>query len=357
MKWLYLIFQRSIQYCKKSKILFALFAVGTIINAIMVCYLYGNLLPAIFNRQSNDIKMYRTYQLGFDSDHSDTTKNYENLNKLITTDLFESVILRSSILISGERVSTIYYGDYPVIYLSGEHRLPQYGEIIIPKLYSSYSSGDCISINDTMFRVVSEHGGDDYFISYDSYREIVDLDIEEEAIPKTRRVNLISRERYIENDDEALKSIEELFPDYFIVRPHGENNDRIGTQHGVIQLLVSFIVSIVSFMFLLVYLLDTGLKENIISRIVGANKITLSSLVFCEGLSLTIIFSSIGILLHLALTPLVFSKLNVIDGILYTKKDYVYISLFIFVLSFVVVFFFTRKYTSISPLKDRRKVN
>jgi len=64
MKTLYILGSRISQYYKKNKLLFLLFLLGGILNAVSMIYCYGNLLPYIRDRASMDLK-YRDYTVSF----------------------------------------------------------------------------------------------------------------------------------------------------------------------------------------------------------------------------------------------------------------------------------------------------
>ena len=342
MKFIYLITHRIAHYYKKNKCIFVLFVAGAIINAVMVCYLYGNLLPTIYNRHSTDARMYRTYQFSL-SDEAAYRNETELLDSLIDTGLFEAVITRTWTQTSDESFNSVYYGSISLIILTGENRLPVGNEIIVPKLYSPYSTGDTIRINDEEYRVISEHGSNSYYVSYESFIKFRNNSV------NTQFVDMVSFERYIENDDPVIKAFESIIPDAHFERPHGDFYDRINAAQGIIQILMSFLISMISFMFLFRFLLDSGIKENAVSRISGATKTKISIQVFFEGVLLTSVATIIGMLLHWILSPSVFNKLNIVDGIEYLLVDYFSILLFILTLTAFVDFVFTRKYSNISP--------
>ena len=101
--------------------------------------------------------------------------------------------------------------------------------------------------------------------------------------------------------------------------------------------------------------MDSGSEENVASRIVGATKRKLRRLVYLEGLGLTAAGSLTGILLHKILTPVLFSKLNVIDGVEYSVLDYLNVFVIILLLSSLIVFIFTRKYVDVSLAAVRQR--
>lgn len=355
MKKLYLIAQRLRQYYRNNKFIFVLFLFGTVLNAIMTSYLYGNLLPSIYNRRSKEATMYRTYQLSMSSAELQPDEKYKKIDELIETGLFDTVILRALFgPFSNESLNTVYYGTYPLTVLKGERGSLQDREIAVPKPYSAYNLNDIININGEDFKVVAEHGNDGFFISRDSYLQLIDKTSGTAGDPVTVRLELITHDRYVESDDVAVRAFEDILPGAFYARPHGDFYDYIGTSVGRRQLLVSFVVSAVSFAFLFGFMIESAMKENTVSRVVGATRTGLSALVFCEGIVLTSFSTIAGLLIHWFLSPTLFSRLNLVGGLVYELTDYLCIFAVIFTLNTLIMLYYTLKYSRVAPVEARR---
>lgn len=109
-KTITLVLSRIRQYAVKNKIVFILFIIGGVLNSVIFIYLYGNLRPVMRNYNSTDY-YYRRYEVIFswqDMEAPDGSiggciiispdKNYiteEDIDKLIDTGLFESIVLES----------------------------------------------------------------------------------------------------------------------------------------------------------------------------------------------------------------------------------------------------------------------
>ncbi|MBQ9891309.1 MAG: ABC transporter permease [Firmicutes bacterium] len=350
MKTVFLVLQRLKQYCKQDKWIFILFVIGAIINSVMVCYLYGNFIPSISRRNSSNIHMYREYQFSFDPNAESSKEDKEVLNSLIDTDLFESLLQGLYLPENrGYALSTVYYGDYPLVILNGENRSVVDKEIIVPKIGFDYSVDDKINIDGKEFSVIGIHGSTEFFISKSAFEEI--RDNHKNDCPYF--VTAVSKERYIENDDAVIRAFEAIIPDQHFERPIGDAFDRSDTFFASMQIIISFTISSVSFLFLFRFLLDSGQKENAVSRIVGAKRNTISAMVFLEGILLTSAGTAVGIILHKILTPVLFSKLNVIEGIQYNITDYLSIFIIVLMLSIIIILLFTIAFTNRSFIKAR----
>ena len=62
----------------------------------------------------------------------------------------------------------------------------------------------------------------------------------------------------------------------------------------------------------------------------------------------------LGIILHIALTPVLFKKLNVNDRIVYSVSDYSLILALMVAISAVIILFFIRRLTKVSPIEAKR---
>ena len=123
----------------------------------------------------------------------------------------------------------------------------------------------------------------------------------------------------------------------------------------IILLCACFSLAVISFMFLLKHMLDSIMDETAISLIVGASKIRIFLISFCEIMFFSLVNSAIGILLHKLLYNSFFSKINKITTTVYLTSDYLYIYLIFNLLCAVISIFLLMRYAMLTPREARRR--
>lgn len=348
MKFLYLVLNRLAQYFRKNKLIFILFFLGGIINTLVFCYLYGNMLPAVRNRNSHEIQ-YRQYTVYAEADPFNNT-----ISSLIRSGLFESIAIGHREISSADNdVQTartdffsVLSGDVPSVRVKGKITVPCKNEIIVPSEYSA-SIGDTLTFFGQDFIVVGQHTGDEFYISNEMYNKF---------IGKTDTIYSVSFEHYSHGSDPAEELLNNTFQGSIIRTPTlFDLTDRNNSFSQLIMICLCYLVSSLSFAFLFSYMLESGMDENIVSIISGASGLTISVMVFWEGALLTTLSAIVGLVIHFLLSPVFFNKINMSSDIRYTMPDYIIIFALLFAMSVLIILIFSRKYARLSPVQARHK--
>lgn len=348
MKFLYLFKKRLVQYYLNNKGIFLLFILGGIINGLVFAYLYGNLLPAVNNRDSQQI-YYREYTVRF--------QEHRNVNELLSSTeiLNESSLLQSVVLCHQVEQHAIYptlifasvTDEPPVIRMKGNVVFSGTGQVIVPSNCPS-TVGDLLDLPCGEFTVIGQHTGEEYYITC--------KDFQQKQLPVTN-LYVVARDRQNFSDDAVAQVLQEMFPGDAIKTPKiWELSDRNASQEELTFMCLCFAVATVSFMFLLLYVLDSGMDENIVSMIVGASKTSLTVMIYWEGLLLSSTANALGLVLHWVLYEPIFSKINVSDSLVYSLRDYIVIFLMMFVITVVILAAFLGRYAKMSPIKARQTI-
>ena len=95
-----------------------------------------------------------------------------------------------------------------------------------------------------------------------------------------------------------------------------------------------YALSLFSFMFLMKYMMETSIKENVIYGILGASKNRITGLLLLDNVCFSAFTAAAGILLHIGLKDVFFDKVSVKSEIplTYLWSDY----LLLFLLSVVI---------------------
>ncbi len=349
MKTLYLICSHIRQYIIKNRAVFALFLVGGIVNAIVFCYLYGNLLPSVRNKDSVEI-YYRQYRVVIRDYYDESVifpeEEYsaflEGIRTVSSSDLFESVVRATSL--KNKEICAMEKGEPPVVKVKGSIRTPVGDEVIVP-IDNRHAVGEKIMLFDRELTVIGQHTTQEYYVS----RETLD------SIGQSIKVFAISYTHYDPQNDLPEKMLQETFPGGFVKTPSiYVMIDNSESTTNMISMCVCYLIASIAFMSLFKYLLESMSAERIISSMVGATQSHLAVMTFWEGTILTCAASLAGIALHRILTPVLFDKINMTENMTYTIGDYSYIFLVLMVLSLLVTFFFTLKYSKKTFLEALR---
>ena len=321
MKTIVLSFNRIRRYFMKNKALFVLFIFGGILNSLVFCYLYGNLLPMVQDRNSTE-QYFRQYEVRLDDPHEfDST-----LKLLKDTGLFESISLGNIYAEEAEEAAGFYKAYFqlavacndtlPVVKRSGTISIPEGNEIVYAgSVFKSEKVGDKIDIGGETFIIKGIQTSNQHYISREMFEKMF--------AGQVTRVYAVSTENYVGRYDKPAAVLEQLFPDGSINGPTGA---RLASKNNSIVMLISicvcYLISAAAFASLLLYLMESCADENIISMIVGASKRTVGIMSFCEGVVLAFLSGILGVLLHIALTPVLFGKININESIAYTAGDY-----------------------------------
>ncbi len=382
MKTLFLIIQRMKQYVLKNKLIFALFVISSILCSVVVTYFYGNTMLSMQNRSADD-PSYRKYFVTFlGYGYVDNTdENYDPTlapeltpimydGELDGNELFESVIVghdlgESSVIQHGDKVVlSCTYGEAPLMPLRGTLEFTDKYQVIIPDCVS-YDVGETIELAGHEFTVIGQNSyynaindEEAYYIPYETFKE---LGFE------TTRIWAYTKERYAgtgveigEKDGPIYELLSETFPTgsadargYH--RVSLDESAEAAMRRDIYPVFASYALSVVAFMFLLQYLLDSVMDETIISVIVGAKKSKLTFMIFCETFFLCAVTSALGIAIHKLFYGSFFTAINISPELTYTAGDYLTIYLSMLAISIIVVIPFLYKYMTLSPIEARRE--
>ncbi len=341
MKILILMLNRLKQYYFRNKLLFVLFVLGGALNAISVAYCYGNLVPAVRDRNTTNLD-YRSYTVSF----ANQPAAMEDIARLEENPLIEACTYTN-----GNRVY-VYDKNYLGECLGGTDQLTAPDQALVSNPADT-AIGSMIRVETEKFQVVglvSNGNGGDIFITEEAFTA---LGFTENIV----RVRIIAAQRQSSENDAVVALIQEVFPYHTEIsgRHVMLNATEASLSHQFMGLItINAFLAAVSFAFLLRYLIDSLMGETAVSVIVGATSAKMGTLVLWEAMLLSFSSAGIGLLLHKLLYTPVFSKLNMTGTITYGAEDYWLMLLLFVVLSVITAVPIMWRYLRVSPVTARK---
>ena len=353
MKFIFQIVSRMSQYFQKNKLIFTLFILGGIINAIVLTYSYGNLVRVVLNRDSGD-PAYRRYTIQF----KETPASLTDIAPLLSDPLMESVMPGCALTPEqagfgggGFYYLYVYHDAYPLNIIAGTNQFTGSDQILAP-INCMKKIGDTVTLLGRTFTIIGKvQGIDDYYTSWEAMEEIGMGD----SIVK---ILAVSAQRQAYGPDKVTKLIDAKLPHRSSISDENDRSTKKAIEDSsseIIEILAAYLVAALSYIFLLRHLVDSMMVENIISQIVGASKVSVVVLIFWEIMVLVLFANGIGLLLHGLLYQPVFSAINISQDLQYYLGDYLRIILLILVASLLVSIPLAISYIKKTPVEARRK--
>ena len=367
MKLCLIIQSRIKQYWAHHRLIISLFLLGGIMSSVVFCYFYGNSLKLMKFLTSND-PHYRTYEIWLSDEFSpniprpDFEIGYSDIEKLANNKLVESVQVEAFFsqfadgrnVIEGDsafgtgRISAFWDNKTELMMINGSSDFNAEPNGVVVPDNSSAIPGDVIRINGRELKVIGKNKAPSYFVSYEVFQTIAEVD----------HALIISKDRLNLEDDPLRTVLEDTFPQCLIETPLARQRsyEKRAVEEMIIVICPVYLVSLISFMYLLRYLMDTTTSMVAVSRIVGARKWQIFGLCLAEALFLCCLGIAVGIGIHIVLYDAVFVHLNALTDLVYRPVDYCIVFAWMMLLSTAVAMFFVRKYALMPPIALRRQV-
>lgn len=318
MKKIYLIFANISSHFCSSKLIFFVFMCSSVVCSLSFLYCYGNMIGYIQQRSSQE-RYWREYQVDLES--YDNIEEVMDKLKNINNDYIEDIALCSRLNNSDEATlyaslteSNKWSAKSGRVSFSDAELSDGANRIIVPSTYKSEKS--TLNLNNTDYQIIGMHS------SYTEYR-IPLKNFLENGYRADFATIIASQVPTNEINRLITSEIRSQFPDDYIYTAYLYINAEMKKMPSeVLMLTLMYGISILSFIFLLRYMVEKTYKDLIVYSIVGASKGDLSVFVLIEAFILSSITTLLAILLHSSLYDVVFSKINYADSIYYTFKDY-----------------------------------
>lgn len=356
MKTLRLVFSRIGTYFSRNKTIFVLYIVGMIVCVITLIFLYGNFMSSKSGIYKNEFSC-RSVRVYFRNPVTLTNNDIEEFQNFYMDGKIQEIQLSAVLDKNGNDsfdfcTEDIYEGEgtQPAMcYIDGDPDIDPDDYIIVdsylnnnndmmanpkPNLFSNdqlkqsvaaapKDKNGSIRIQGEDFNIVENITSDNYVIPIEKYMSsnirtcymhiYTDSIWSEFAI--TEYVNYL---KAVFDDANYSYSIYDPLPFY-----QDLNNQNI---QNIQMLMVVFGCTMLSFMFLLKYLMDCARYENGILMMVGAKRTHILLMNFLENIILTLFCIIAASLIHIGLYSVFFSKINIFEKLEYYPQDYVIIA-------------------------------
>lgn len=333
-KFFSLEWSRISQYYKNNRFIFILFLVSSIICTTSFAYLYGNYISSIRLR-NDESRMYRRYSVYFDNvsgegNAAEAEFSYDDIvSRLSGLDfpLEDGLVICTVTDNFVYDLAACFTGQPALLPVSGRCKFTEEelekGEkvIIIPHVFARQPDGldkenDTWTLGGETFRIIGRHAGEEIYIPPETFKKL------NHAI---YCIDLYAKQKAQNTAEDAgrQQNLQALFPRQEVASSFV--NVEMWQQYFPIELAMICLVyglSMFSYMFLMKYMMETSIRENVIYGFVGASKNKMTALLLIDNICFSVVTVSAGLLLHLGLKEAFFDKVSVSENIYYTAADY-----------------------------------
>ncbi len=387
MKTLRLAFSRIYTYFLENKIIFILYFIGVVACVVFMLFFYGNVLNSKTGQTQYDDLKFKTYYVSFATPTEITPETLEKLKDFQIEYDIQDIRLGAILDLDGNNIEfsdnseAMQYFHHKVNPNEEEEFVSVYVETFInnntnilknidSQLFTddelkqnvaiSSNTEESIKIKGQDFKIIKTIPKNtdgiydmketpDYYIPADAYFQ---------SGIKTRQITIYVAEPFSQSMMYNYGYfLHEIFNTKYNPLTDADGSyDCVGIPSSVYaseygdrvsqyqSIMAVFAVSILSFMFLLKYLMDSCRRENSILMMVGAKKIRILATAFIENTILTLSGTIIATLIHITLYDCLFSKINLYKNVVYSIEDYLLIAFIVLVLSTIVQIPFTISY-------------
>lgn len=370
MKILQLVFSRIRFYITSNVLIFVMFALGCIVCSVSFLYFYGNVVSAkrITGADEDSLKYYElalNQPLSFNDIKS---------NELLNSKEIDNVVLDTNLSMKdipflkdknynfengGFVISTSLKNVSPV-QMEGRTEFNKNeiesgaNVVIIPGDTAFYNmkSGNKIILKEQEYEIVGMSIS--FFEFYITPKAFEKAGYEVNSIFFTFSKSVSEAE-----NKEIIKKISQEFPSAKIVfSPADVYNSTKAKAPGEYTIIgVIFVISILSFMFLMKFMMDKSSFELITYSIVGASKKKTVLILLLTNVIISTGFAIIASLIHYMLYNSFFVKLNIYDNISYYINDYIFCGAAIILLSCLTSLPFVINTARSSIIRNKNKYN
>lgn len=320
---LYLSIRRLRLYFKENVLVSTLFIISGVLCVLTFLVLYGQYMP--YMRVNSDMNMsYRYFYFLL----KEPSSNYSALNEIFPTYNLESLMITTSETSSQEEIGfnipvCTYLSDTPFV---TEQLIPSHyrssfsienNSILIGQNYMNLKNGDVIKLKKSEYTITGRWNGIFLMVN-----PVVFTNSFLFSSITLRTSNLLSY-------DETQQLIEWVYQEYPVIdsrTPLDARQKAFGeTPVSVMVMILFYVISLLSYLFLTSYLIYSQGTTNNIYRMIGLNNKKSKIIVMIDIIIVNIIMTTVAYAIHSALWKSVFKKINIWGTEGYSIADYTYI--------------------------------
>lgn len=359
MKIIRIVFSRIQNYFINNRILFILFLIGTLSCSFTFIYFYGNAvtIKAINGKDADYMKNFTVSfrqpiecnKLNYGNETGNNVINTDYTHKLTSDEFSQGTSNIACEIQSKSKYNTVIYGERGRIQFTDDEINNKEYVIIIPSTFKDKNIGDKLTINKKDYTIIGVNNFSNIFyipptVFQDEFLADTVTITFDDTLSKAECENYINVLK-VEYKDIYIKASPLTYYN------QAENN--MGFE--LITLGLGYIIAMLSFLFIMKYMVDKNSRETIIYAVVGANNKQVSLIMFLENLVLTLGILLVAIILHSSLYNAFFSKINIYSGITYSAFDYLIICVVVIVFSSLATIPFIKEYLKSTIIQNRSK--
>lgn len=351
MKFIILLRERFISYLCHSPFVFFVFLIGSVLSALMITFLYGNIMPHKVSEAVNS-QRYRTFGVIFYEPQSIAEEDLTLLENFSTRDIFVEYQTEKDILNINPyepiRVQAYLKNNNEILFYRLFEDEQLYGNNLIASLAVKDESVTIEGITYEVVKRIDYRADNLVFVPIQAF---LNNHLESSSIEYILK-DIPSHDVILEIKHMLIDhfgNVEITAPDTYMAA------DSYAARDSYIQLGLLYIISLIVFLFLFKYIMEETSHENIIYKMVGVRNSRLAFIVVLEMEILAALSSLCAIMIHIVLYKPLFSKVNAYENIKYNFMDYVYIFVFVLVLSLAVTLPFVFSYIKRNLVRQKNK--
>ena len=350
---------RIANYFAANKLVLILYLIGSVTCILSFVYFWGNYLT-IKKTEAGDGYAYRTYTVSLPTPEIINSKVLERIQDKGN---IQDIVLESQVpntALSGKNrteteetipVQASFLNNSPIIARAGRAEFTAQelasgaNVMVLPDGYTDLLRETQIDFLGERFTLAGVQEDQAVLLPYQTFLK---------QGFKTDRI-IITLQHKLNRYDSSMFSdwLFQEFPGSKIGDPWLILNTRAQGQlpMELIILVITYILSLLSFIYILKYIQDENARENVIYNIVGASRHNVLKVMFLDSLLLSSISSTIAILLHVIFYRPLFQPLNTVSNLTYSPIDYFILFVMTVLLSVITIIPFlirSLKYTLVS---------
>lgn len=343
MKTLYLVWNFFKSSIKNNRLVMILFFIGVFLSSLMFIYFYGN------SSSTNGLLLgngdvFKTYSIQVMNQDQTVLEEYiswleqQNLDKIVFCSNVELDPLNANIELLSSGALTIQSRKDDQIRTETalgrgeftEEEINQGKNVIILSIdqlplrgSSEGILGETIQLDGVDYEII---GVSNYSRGpFIPYRSFLKSEFSLDTIDITLDEVLLQDE-----SEEFVEYIQNSVPGILVQSPYDVYSNYLNQpQDHVILLILYFAASLILFLFLMKYILDSSRYEYIVYSICGASRGTVINLMYIEVFCSSVVASLAAVVVHRLFYNVFFDKINMLQGLRYRFIDYLLIMLFI----------------------------
>lgn len=377
MKLFLLVRSRLAQYFLSNKLIFSLFVLGSFVCGLSFIFVYGNYL-SIMRYQSNSENGLRSYKVEFpesitvDRINLSALQNIEDFSEesfdeiqIISTLGIDDMSFSDQSLIPDDWVELMNKGSIKLItYVKKSDKMyPIQGRCAFTEQEQLTGASVIVAPDDLLETAKRELP---VYIRSKPYKIIGITNVNRFVIPiQTFEANgykafqlqfVLNQIPDLHANQSLTVALQTLYPD---AKVFGTDIQQQKLYRKMLvelpQIALFYICSLFSFLFLMKYMIDLNVYENIIYAMLGASRKKVISILMIEIVVLVALTSIFSIVFHFLAYQPIFNKLNTVEGIIYSGYDYLIIFFVSLVAATLTSLPFVWRYARISLISNKNR--